>query len=69
LVIIPTRESSQYSSLDFALRASHAEVQLSFGSTGHPYDNAAMATFRARLKTKIAWIRGGTHFDTIAGSC
>jgi len=27
-----------------------------------PYDNAAMATFRARLKTEIAWIRGGTHF-------
>jgi putative transposase len=41
-------------------------VTLSFGSTGDAYDNAAMETFWARLKTEIAHIRGSIHFSTRA---
>jgi putative transposase len=39
-------------------------MQLSFGSTGDAYDNAAMETFWARLKVEIAWIRGSIWFAT-----
>ena len=54
------------SSLDFAFAAGNAAMNLSFGSTGDAYDNAAMETFWARLKVEIAWIRGSIWFETRA---
>jgi transposase InsO family protein len=57
---------TQYTSLDFAFAAGNADMQLSFGSTGDAYDNAAMETFWARLKVEIAWIRGSIWFATRA---
>jgi putative transposase len=59
-------KGTQYTSLDFAMTAGNATVTLSFGSTGDAYDNAAMETFWARLKTEIAHIRGSIRFDTRA---
>ena len=57
---------SQYTSLDFVMAAGHAGLQLSFGSTGDCFDNAAMETFWATLKREIAHIRGpiGIWFET-----
>jgi putative transposase len=57
---------SQYTSLDFVMAAGHAGLQLSFGSTGDCFDNAAMETFWTTLKREIAHIRGpqGNWFDT-----
>lgn len=57
---------TQYTSFDFTLAADHAGLQLSFGSTGDCYDNAAMETFWATLKREIAHIRGpeGIHFPS-----
>src|SRR4051794_24732326 len=48
------------------MAAGHAGLQLSFGSTGDCFDNAAMETFWATLKREIAHIRGssGTWFET-----
>ena len=51
---------TQYTSLDFVMAAGHAGLQLSFGSTGDCFDNAAMETFWATLKREIAHIRGPT---------
>jgi transposase InsO family protein len=59
-------KGSQYTSLDFAFAAGNADTQLSFGSTGDAFDNAAMETFSARLKVEIAWIRGSLWFATKA---
>jgi len=59
-------KGTQYTSLDFAFAAGNADMQLSFGSTGDAYDNAAMETFWARLKVEIAWIRGSIWFATRA---
>jgi transposase InsO family protein len=56
----------QYTALDFAMAAGNSNVDLSFGSTGDAFDNAAMETFWARLKTEIAWIRGSIWFETRA---
>lgn len=61
-------KGSQYTSLEFAFAAGNADMQLSFGSTGDAYDNAAMETFWARLKVEIAWIRGSIWFDTRAAA-
>jgi putative transposase len=57
-------KGTQYTSLDFMMNAGNENVTLSFGSTGDAYDNAAMETFWARLKTEIIWIRGSLHFNT-----
>lgn len=59
---------SQYTALDFVMAAGHAGLQLSFGSTGDCFDNAAMETFWATLKREIAHIRGpqGIWFETRA---
>ena len=43
-----------YTSLDFGFADGNADMQLSFGSTGDAYDNAAMQTLWARLKVEIA---------------
>jgi putative transposase len=59
-------KGSIYTSLDFSFAAGNADMQLSFGSTGDAYDNAAMETFWARLKVEIGWIRGSIWFDTRA---
>lgn len=59
-------KGSQYTSLDFAVNAGNSNVQLSFGSTGDAFDNAAIESFWARLKVEIAWIRGSIWFDTRA---
>jgi transposase InsO family protein len=48
------------------LTAGNAGMELSYGSTGDAYDNAAMETFWARLKVEITWIRGSIWFDTRA---
>ncbi len=56
----------QYTSLDFAFAAGNADMNLSFGSTGDAFDNAAMETFWARLKVEITWIRGSIIFPTRA---
>jgi transposase InsO family protein len=52
------------------MAAGHAGLQLSFGSTGDCFDNAAMETFWATLKREIAHIRGpvGIWFDTRAAA-
>jgi transposase InsO family protein len=65
-VIHHADKGTQYTSLDFAFAAGNADMQLSFGSTGDAYDNAAMETFWARLKVEIAWIRGSIWFATRA---
>ena len=65
-VIHHSDKGTQYTSLDFAMNAGSTDVELSFGSTGDAYDNAAMETFWARLKTEITWIRGSIHFETRA---
>ena len=65
-VIHHADKGSIYTSLDFAFAAGNADMQLSFGSTGDAYDNAAMETFWARLKVEIAWIRGSIWFATRA---
>jgi putative transposase len=44
-VIHHADKGSQYTSLDFAFAAGNADMQLSFGSTGDAFDNAAMETF------------------------
>jgi len=59
-------KGTQYTSLDFAFAAGNANMNLSFGSTGDAFDNAAMETFWARLKVEIAWIRGSIWFETRA---
>jgi transposase InsO family protein len=48
--------SGRHTSLDFSFAAGDADMQLSFGSTGDAYDNAAMETFWARLKVGVGWI-------------
>lgn len=65
-VIHHADKGSIYTSLDFAFTAGNADINLSFGSTGDAYDNAAMETFWARLKVEIAWIRGSIWFETRA---
>lgn len=65
-VIHHADKGSIYTSLDFAFAAGNADMQLSFGSTGDAYDNAAMETFWARLKVEIEWIRGSIWFETRA---
>jgi putative transposase len=65
-VIHHADKGSIYTSLDFAFAAGNAAMNLSFGSTGDAYDNAAMETFWARLKVEIAWIRGSIWFETRA---
>jgi transposase InsO family protein len=57
---------SQYTSLDFCATADLAGLQVSFGSTGDCYDNAAMETFWSILKREINWIRGSIWFPTRA---
>jgi transposase InsO family protein len=39
-------------------------LQVSFGSTGDCYDNAAMESFWAAIKRDITWIRGSVSFET-----
>ena len=48
------------------MAAGHAGLELSFGSTGDCFDNAAMETCWATLKREIAHIRGpiGIRFET-----
>ena len=65
-VVHHSDKGTQYTSLDFAFAAGNADMQLSFGSTGDAYDNAAMETTWARLKVEIAWIRGSIWFETHA---
>jgi len=65
-VIHHSDKGTQYTSLDFAFTAGNADMQLSFGSTGDAFDNAAMETTWARLKVEIAWIRGSIWFETRA---
>ena len=65
-VIHHADKGSIYTSLDFAFAAGNAEMNLSFGSTGDAYDNAAMETFWARMKVEIGWIRGSIWFETRA---
>lgn len=55
---------SQYTSLDFCAVADLAGLQVSFGSVGDCFDNAAMETFWSTLKREIAWIRGSLWFPT-----
>ena len=65
-VIHHADKGAQYTSLDFAFAAGNNAVELSYGSTGDAFDNAAMETFWARLKVEIAWIRGSIWFPTRA---
>jgi Integrase core domain len=48
------------------MAAGHAGLQLSFGSTGDCFDNAAMEPFWATLKREITHVRGplGICFET-----
>jgi putative transposase len=55
---------SQYTSLDFCATASLHGLQVSFGSTGDCFDNAAMETFWSTVKREIAWSRGSLWFPT-----
>jgi putative transposase len=65
-VVHHSDKGTQYTSLDFAVNAGNSAVELSFGSTGDAYDNAAIESFWARLKVEIAWIRGSIWFETRA---
>ena len=67
-VVHHSDKGTQYTSLDFAFAAGNADMQLSFGSTGDAYDNAAMETAWARLKVEIAWIRGTIWFPNRAAA-
>jgi transposase InsO family protein len=49
---------------DFCSVADVAGLQVSFGSTGDCWDNAAMETFSSTLKREITRIRGSIWFDT-----
>jgi putative transposase len=53
-----------YVSGDFCSMADVAGLQVSFGSTGDCWDNAAMETFWSTIKREITWIRGTTWFET-----
>lgn len=53
-----------YMSGDFCSMADVAGLQVSFGSTGDCWDNAAMETFWSTLKREITWIRGSIWFET-----
>jgi putative transposase len=53
-----------YVSGDFCSAADVAGLQVSFGSTGDCWDNAAMETFWSTLKREITWIRGSIWFET-----
>lgn len=55
---------SQYTSGDFCSMANLEGLQVSFGSTGDCYDNAAMESCWAALKREIASIRGSIWFPT-----
>ncbi len=57
-----------YLSGDFCSMADVSGLQVSFGSTGDCYDNAAMETVWSTLKREIAWIRGSIWFDTRAAA-
>ena len=57
-------EPGAYVSGDFCSMADLAGLQVSFGSTGDCYDNAAMETFWSTLKREITWIRGSIYFPT-----
>jgi transposase InsO family protein len=59
---------SQYTSLDLCATATAAGLQVSFGSTGDCYDNAAMETFWSTVKREIRWIRGSLRFPTRAAA-
>ncbi len=59
---------SQYTSLDLCSTATLAGLQVSFGSTGDCFDNAAMETFWSTLKREIRWIRGTLRFPTRAAA-
>jgi transposase InsO family protein len=59
---------SQYTSLDLCATATLAGLEVSFGSTGDCYDNAAMETFWSTLKREIRWIRGSLRFPTRAAA-
>lgn len=55
---------SAYTSLDFTAAATLAGLEVSFGSTGDCYDNAAMETVWSVIKREITWIRGSIRFET-----
>jgi putative transposase len=55
---------SQYLSLNFCATASLHGLQLSFGSTGDCFDNAAMETFWSTIKREIRWTRGSDRFSS-----
>lgn len=53
-----------YISGHFCSTADVAGLQVSFGSTGDCWDNAAMETVWSTLKREITWIRGSIWFQT-----
>lgn len=53
-----------YVSGDFCSAADIGGLQISFGSTGDCWDNAAMETVWSTLKREITWIRGSIWFET-----
>lgn len=59
-------KGTQYTSTAFCATATLAGLQVSFGSTGDCFDNAAMETFWSTLKREIGWIRGSIWFPTRA---
>jgi transposase InsO family protein len=57
-------KGSPYTSGDFCSMANLEGLQVSFGSTGDCYDNAAMESCWSAIKREIAWIRGSIWFPT-----
>ncbi len=57
-------KGTQYTATDFCAMATLAGLEVSFGTTGDCFDNAAIESFRSLLKREIAWIRGTIYFDT-----
>jgi transposase InsO family protein len=57
-------EPGCYTSLDFTNAATLAGLEVSFGSTGDCFDNAAMETVWSIIKREITWIRGSCFFAT-----
>jgi putative transposase len=55
---------SEYTATVFTDLLEDLDIEMSLGSVGDCYDNAAIESFWATLKREIAWIHGTIAFDT-----
>jgi transposase InsO family protein len=55
---------SEYTATMFTDLLGDLDIEMSLGSVGDCYDNAAIESFWATMKREIAWIHGTIAFDT-----